>query len=81
MGFKNNQVDQIKKGLFILPFAFCFMISALDLMDLSRKELSVPFQALLLTWSIILLHFQVTLPDTKITKDALLEAGHGTGSL
>lgn len=81
MGFKNNQVDWIKKGLFILAFALCFMIRVLDLMDLSRKEVSVPFQALSLTWSIILLHFQVTLPGTEITKDTLLEASHGRGSL
>lgn len=81
MGFKNNQVDRIKKGLFILAFAFCFMIRALDLMDLSRKEVSVPFPALSLTWSVILLRFQVTLPGTKITKDTLLEAGHSRGSL
>lgn len=33
MGFKNNQVDWIKKGLFILAFALCFMIRALDLME------------------------------------------------
>lgn len=74
MGFKNNQVDRIKKGLFILAFAFCFMIRAPDLMDLSRKEVSVPFQALLLTWNIISLHFQVTLPGTKSQK------GHAAGS-
>lgn len=80
MGFKNNQVDRIKKGLFVLAFALRFMIRALDLMDLSRKEVSVPFQALLLIWSIILLHFQATLRGIKITKDMLWEAGHGRGS-
>lgn len=80
MGFKNNQVDWIKKGLFILAFVLCFMIRALDLMDLSRKEVSVPLQALLLIWSIILLHFQATLPGIETTKDMLLEAGHGRGS-
>lgn len=78
MGFKSNQVDRIKKGLFILAFALCFMIRELDLMDLSRKEVSVPLQALLLIQSIILLHFQVTLPGIKITKD--MESGHGRGS-
>lgn len=57
MGFKNNQVDRIEKGLFTLAFAFCFMIRAFDLADLSQKEVSVPFQAPSLTWSIISLHF------------------------
>lgn len=80
MGFKNKQIDRIKKGLFILAFALRFMIRALDLLDLSRKEVSVPFQALLLIWSIILLHFQATLPGIEITKDMLWEAGHGRGS-
>lgn len=80
IGFKNSHVDRIKKGLFILAFAFCFMIRALDLMDLSRKEVSVPLQALLLIRRIILLHFQATLPGIEITKDMLLEAGHGRGS-
>ena len=50
-------------------------------MNLSREEVSVPFQALSLTWSIILLYFEATLPGIEITKDTLLEAGHGRGSL
>lgn len=56
------------------------MIRVLDLMDLSRKEVSVPFQALLLLWSTILLHFQATLLGIKITNDMLWEAGHAKGS-
>lgn len=55
------------------------MIRWLDLMDLSRKEVSVPFQALLLIWSTILLHFQATLPGIEITKDMLWEAGPWQG--
>lgn len=76
MGFQNNQVDGIRKGLFVFAFAFCFMIRAFDLMDLSQKEASVPFQDLLLTWNRISLHFEVMLLGTKLTKNTLLEAGH-----
>lgn len=72
IGFKINQVDWIKKGLFILAFVFRFMIRALDLMDLSQEEASVLFQTLSLTWKIIFLCFQVTqVPKSQSTQQGL----------
>lgn len=58
MGFQNNQIDRIKKGLFILAFTFCFMIGVFDLTDLLLEEVTILFQAPSPTWNTISLHFQ-----------------------
>lgn len=57
------------------------MIRAFDLRDLSLKEVSIPFQALSLTRSVIPRRFQVTTLGTELTKARLLEAVHGSDSV
>lgn len=57
------------------------MIRAFDLRDLSLKEVSIPFQALSLTRSVIPRRFQVTTLGTELTKARILEAVHSSDSV